>query len=57
MKTLDIQTRIQVKNVLFLTDFSLAAAEAIPWSRSLPDLATIRLSQRFVPAAKSACAG
>jgi hypothetical protein len=30
MKRLDIQTRIQVKNVLFLTDFSMAAAEAIP---------------------------
>jgi hypothetical protein len=29
-KMLDIQTRIQMKNVLFLTDFSMAAAEAIP---------------------------
>lgn len=32
MKTLDTQTRIQVKNVLFLTDFSAPAAAAIPYA-------------------------
>lgn len=32
MKTLDTETRIQLKNVLFLTDFSPAAALAIPYA-------------------------
>lgn len=32
MKTLDTQTRIQLKNVLFLTDFSTAAGDAIPYA-------------------------
>lgn len=32
MKTLDTQTRIQLKNVLFLTDFSTAAGGAIPYA-------------------------
>jgi nucleotide-binding universal stress UspA family protein len=32
MKTLDTQTRIQLKNVLFLTDFSTPAAAAIPYA-------------------------
>jgi nucleotide-binding universal stress UspA family protein len=32
MKTLDTTTRIQVKNVLFLTDFSPAAAAALPYA-------------------------
>lgn len=32
MKTLDAQTRIQVKNILFPTDFSPAAAGALPYA-------------------------
>jgi nucleotide-binding universal stress UspA family protein len=35
MKTLDPQTRIQVKNVLFLTDFSKAATAAIPYAAEI----------------------
>jgi nucleotide-binding universal stress UspA family protein len=32
MKTLDTRTRIQIKNILFLTDFSRAADAAIPYA-------------------------
>jgi nucleotide-binding universal stress UspA family protein len=35
MKTLDTRARIQVKNVLFLTDFSPAAAAAIPYAAAI----------------------
>ena len=35
MKTLDTQNRIQVKNVLFLTDFSPAASTAIPYAAAI----------------------
>ncbi|MFZ3332685.1 MAG: universal stress protein [Candidatus Acidiferrales bacterium] len=35
MKTLDTEIRIQVKNVLFLTDFSTAAAAAIPYAAAI----------------------
>jgi len=35
MKTLDAQTRIQLKNILFTTDFSPAAAAALPYAGEL----------------------
>ena len=35
MKTLEVQTRIDVKNVLFLTDFSGAAGAAIPYAAAI----------------------
>lgn len=35
MKTVEAETRIQVKNVLFLTDFSPAASAAVPYAREL----------------------
>src|SRR5277367_6420606 len=35
MKTLDTKTRIDIKNVLFLTDFSQAAAAAIPYASAI----------------------
>ena len=35
MKTLEVNTRIQLKNVLFATDFSRAAAAALPYAGEL----------------------
>lgn len=35
MKTLDARTRIQLKNILFATDFSPAAAAALPYAGAL----------------------
>jgi len=35
MKTMDAQTRIQLKNILFTTDFSPAAAAALPYAGEL----------------------
>lgn len=35
MKTLDARTRIQLKNILFATDFSPAAAAALPYAGTL----------------------
>ena len=35
MKTLDARTRVQLKNILFTTDFSAAAAAALPYAGAL----------------------
>ncbi len=35
MKTLDVQTRIQLKNILFTTDFSPASRSAVPYALEL----------------------
>ena len=35
MKTLDTETRVEIKNVLFLTDFSPAADAAIPYAAEI----------------------
>jgi nucleotide-binding universal stress UspA family protein len=35
MKTIDVRTRIQLKNILFMTDFSSAADAAAPYAAEL----------------------
>jgi nucleotide-binding universal stress UspA family protein len=35
MKTMDVQTRVQFKNILFLTDFSEASNGAVPYATAL----------------------